>query len=90
MHDGVKYEVHYITLQQFLEVADVWYLQQCSRSGIINANYVQSIDYTNRVITMRNSEQVAIGSTYMKTLHAQFPKIQEVWLRKRERQFILD
>lgn len=90
LHNGVKYEVHYITLQQFLEVADVWYLQQCSRSGIINANYVQSIDYTNRVITMRNSEQVAIGSTYMKTLHAQFPKIQEVWLRKRERQFILD
>lgn len=85
LHNGVKYEVHYITLQQFLEAADAWYFRQCSRSGIINANYIQSIDYTNRVITMRNSEQLAIGSTYVKALHEQFPAIQKVWLRKRER-----
>ena len=82
LYNGEKHVVRYITLQQFLEAADVWYFLQCSRSGIINANYVQSIDYTNRVITMRNSEQIMIGSTYVKMLHEQFPTIQEAWVRK--------
>lgn len=82
LYNGEKHVVRYITLQQFLEVADVWYFLQCSRSGIINANYVRSIDYTNRVITMRNSEQVMIGPTYVKMLHEQFPTIQEAWMRK--------
>lgn len=84
MQDGKRYFLRYITLQQLLEVADVWYFLQCSRSGIVNANYVMSIDYSNRLITMRNSDQIAIGSTYIKLLHEQFPTVQEVWLRKQQ------
>ncbi len=87
LHSGGRYPVRYITLQQLLEVADVWYFLQCSRSGIINANYVQAIDYTNRIITMRNSEQIAIGSTYVRSLHEQFPTVQEMWMRKQKRRF---
>ena len=90
LHNGGRYPVRYITLQQLLEVADVWYFLQCSRSGIINANYVRNIDYTNRVITMRNSEQIAIGSTYVRSLHEQFPTVQELWLRKQNRRLFPD
>lgn len=85
LNNGGKYPVRYVTLQQLLEAADVWYFLQCSRSGIINANYVRNIDYTNRVITMCNSDQIAIGSTYVRSLHEQFPTMQELWQRRQNR-----
>lgn len=90
LNNGGKYPVRYVTLQQLLEAADVWYFLQCSRSGIINANYVRNIDYTNRVITMCNSDQIAIGSTYVRSLHEQFPTMQELWQRRQNRRMFFE
>lgn len=84
MQDGKRYFLRYFTLQQLLETAGVWYFLQCSRSGIVNVNYVKNIDYTNRMITMYNEEQVAIGPTYVKALRRQFPTVQEIWMRKKQ------
>jgi len=40
---------------------------QCSRKCIINRNYIESIDYTNRFIKLKNVEQmVTIGSVMKK------------------------
>ena len=85
LYNGKKYFTRYITLQKLLDAADVWYFLQCSRSGIINANYVRNIDYTNRVITMRNLDQLSIGTTFIKSVHAHFPTIQEQWQRKQRK-----
>lgn len=89
LKNGKRQVVHYVTLQQFLEVADVPYFLQCSRSGIVNIDYVYNIDYTNRIITMQNSDKLAIGSTYIKRMRENFPSIQEVWNKiQKEKQVV--
>ena len=46
-------------------------------------DYVDNIDYGNRMITMKNQEQMAIGTTYVKFLREQLRNVHDMWQRKR-------
>ncbi|MGN0391070.1 MAG: LytR/AlgR family response regulator transcription factor [Wujia sp.] len=76
LKNGSRRMLRYCTMQQLLDVADVGFLMQCARSVIINTNYIQCIDYTNRVVTMQNRERLPIGPTYVKVMQERFQKIQ--------------
>ncbi len=66
-------EVPYRPLKQILKDADNPYLLQCSRSMVINKEYVDSIDFTNRYIKLRGVESpINIGSTYLKKVGMEF------------------
>ncbi len=74
--DGSCRTLRYCTMKQLLETADVSFLLQCSRSAIINLDYVYCVDYVNRLVTMQSKRQLPIGSTYVKTLQEYFKKLQ--------------
>lgn len=76
LRNGCKRRLRYFTMQQLLDVADVGFLLQCARSVIVNTNYIQCIDYTNRIVTMQDRVQLPIGSTYVKVLQERFQNIQ--------------
>lgn len=76
LKNGSSRKLRYCTMQQLLDAADVGFLLQCSRSAIINMDYIHCIDYTNRLVTMQNRKQLPIGSTYVKALQKRFRKIQ--------------
>lgn len=88
LKDGCRRLIRYVTMQQLLDIADVHYLQQCSRSSIVNVNYVQNIDYTNHVITMKNHVRLAIGSTYLKTFRERFRSVQELLQEKKRNNLV--
>lgn len=81
--DGRVQHLRYMTLQRFMDEVDRKYFVQCSRSGIVNMDYVDNIDYGNRMITMKNQEQMAIGTTYIKFLREQLRNVHDMWQRKR-------
>lgn len=81
--DGRVQHLRYMTLQRFMDEVDRKYFVQCSRSGIVNMDYVDNIDYGNRMITMKNQEQMAIGTTYVKFLREQLRNVHDMWQRKR-------
>lgn len=83
MENGNVHNTRYLTMQQLLEIADVPYLLQCSRSGIVNIRYVYTIDYTNRIITMNSRSRMAIGSTYVKSIRMRFQSVQDIWRQKK-------
>ena len=58
--------VTYKTCKDLLEEADTDCLLQCSRSTIINKDYVENVDPVSRYITMKSGEKVEIGITYKK------------------------
>jgi len=67
--DGTRFSVTGHTCKRILcEYADDC-LVQCSRSAIINTNYIENIDMSNKCIKMKGSDEpVVIGFTYKKML----------------------
>ena len=59
-------DVKYLTIRQVLEeLSDVPEFIQCHRNAIINLNYVENVDFVNRMIQMKNMDDVVeIGVTY--------------------------
>ena len=57
------------TCRQILEEADNDALIQCNRGVIINRNYIEHIDLTNRCIRMRGIDAgIVIGVTFVKKI----------------------
>ena len=65
--------VAYKTCKELLEEADTDCLLQCSRSTIINKDYVENVDPVSRYITMKpDGDKVEIGFTYKKRVMKEF------------------
>lgn len=72
--DGVI-TVPYKTCRQLLEEVDTDCLIQCSRSTIVNREYIESVDLVNRYISLRNvCEKPEIGVTFKKKFLAEFKR----------------
>lgn len=58
--------VKYLTIRQVLEeLAGAPEFIQCHRNAIINLNYVENVDFVNRMIQMKNMDDIVeIGVTY--------------------------
>lgn len=70
-----KTDISYMTCGQFLKKVDSNDFIQCSRNTIINRNFVDNIDFTNRLIKMEGYKQaVLIGITYVKKMKKEFEK----------------
>lgn len=73
LKEGGSLTIPYIPCKQLLEDINVKYLIQCSRNAIVNKEYVQNIDLTNRCISLHHTpNQVIIGVTYKKRVLAEF------------------
>lgn len=67
------FTVAYKTCKDLLEEADADCLLQCSRSVIINRDYVENVDPVSRYIKMKpTGEMVEIGITYKKKVLREF------------------
>lgn len=65
--------VSYKPCKELLDEADTDDLLQCSRSTIINKEYVENVDPVSRYITMKpEGEKVEIGFTYKKRVMREF------------------
>ena len=66
---GERIDVPYITIKRFLEEADDDNFIQCSRSSVVNLQYVRSLDLTNRMIELKNDfGTIGVGMSYKKKL----------------------
>ena len=73
MVSGSCLKAPYKTCKQILKEADGDSLVQCSRSALINRNYVLIVDTVNRLITFKdNLGRVDIGITYRKKIAKEF------------------
>ena len=73
MNDGDVMEIPYKTCKQIMEEVGSERMLQCSRSTIVNREYISSIDIVNQCITLKgNLGSVAIGITYKKKLATEF------------------
>lgn len=73
LSDGSILEIPYKTCKQILEEADADNLVQCSRSTIINKDFVLSVDIVNKYIVFKNDlGRVDIGVTFRKKIMAEF------------------
>lgn len=73
MVSGSCLKAPYKTCKQILKEADGDSLVQCSRSTLINRNYVLIVDTVNRLITFKdNLGRVDIGITYRKKIAKEF------------------
>ncbi len=65
--------IPYRTCKQILKEADSDRLIQCSRSTIVNKDYIQNIDIPNKYITLEDvTDKISIGHTYKKKILAEF------------------
>ena len=65
--------IPYITIKKFLEDADSNDFIQCSRNTVINKRFVHNIDFSNRVIQMKDGMgRVDIGVMYKKHMKELF------------------
>lgn len=70
---GAVLEIPYKTCKQVLLETDSKCLMQCSRSTLVNKEYVLSIDIPNRFLTLKaDLGMVDIGITYKKKVMAEF------------------
>lgn len=70
---GGSLTVPYKSCKQVLEEVDTDCLVQCSRSTIINKDYVLNIDLPNKYITLEGvADKIAIGHTFKKKILAEF------------------
>ncbi len=71
--NGSTLDVPCRSCKKLVEEADTDCLLQCSRSAIVNKNYVESIDIPNQYITMKGiPAKVEIGVTYRKKILAEY------------------
>ena len=63
----------YVTCKQIMQESDTGPLVQCSRSTIVNKDYIECIDIQNKYIVFRDKlGQVDIGVTYRKKMATEF------------------
>ena len=71
--DGSVLEIPYKTCKQVMQETDTNCLMQCSRSTLVNKEYVLSIDAPNRFLTLKDDlGMLDIGITYKKKILAEF------------------
>lgn len=71
--DGRAVEVMYRTYNCVLEEADSECLMQCSRSGVVNRDYILNLDFPTATIVLKYKlGRVAMGSTYKKQIRDEF------------------
>jgi len=63
--DGTVFEAQYRPVKAILEEADCDDLFQCSKSTVVNRNFVHYVDITNRYLSIKGTaEQVSVGITF--------------------------
>ena len=73
MANGSTLTIPYKPFRQLLEEIDADCLLQCSRNTIINKDYVESVDVTNKYIAMRGcTKRIEIGITFKKKILAEY------------------
>lgn len=60
--------IPYITIRQFLKLCQKDGFFQCSRSVVVNRDYIKSIDLPRRYIQLKNGKQVDIGPSFVDRL----------------------
>lgn len=71
--DGSVLEIPYKTCKQVMQETDTNSLVQCSRSTLVNKEYVLSIDAPNRFLILKDDlGMLDIGITYKKKILAEF------------------
>lgn len=67
--NGDVLTVPYASLKEILNDMDTDCMMQCSRSLVVNKDYVENIDIPNRMVTLKNRpERLEIGKTYRKKI----------------------
>lgn len=67
--NGDMLTVPYTTLKEILNEMDTDCMMQCSRSLVVNKDYVENIDLPNRMITLKNiPERLEIGKTFRRKI----------------------
>ena len=61
-------DIPYITIRQFLKLCQKDGFFQCSRSMVVNQEYIKSIDLPRRYIQLKNGKQVEIGPSFVDRL----------------------
>lgn len=65
--------IPYISIKKFLEDADSNDFVQCSRNSVINTRFVYNVDFSNRIIQLKDQMgRVEIGVTYKKQMKELF------------------
>lgn len=64
--NGTVFRISYKTCKQILEEAEYDEFIQCSRGTIVNRKYIEHVDMTNEMITLRGNVRVEIGIRYKK------------------------
>ena len=71
--NGSRLTVPYQSCQRLLDEVDANCLFQCSRSTIVNKDYVLNVDIQNRYITLKNyDDKIEIGVTFRKKVLAEY------------------
>lgn len=74
--DGNVIDVKYKTYRSLLREADSECLFQCSRSVVLNKNYILSMDFPNNHIMLKNNQGIIeMGSTYRKRIKEEFAEV---------------
>ena len=69
LRDGSELEIPYKTCKQILQETDEGSLLQCSRSTIVNREYVQGVDVPNRYLMLKEGfGMLDIGGRYKKKI----------------------
>ena len=72
LRDGSELEIPYKTCKQILQETDEGSLLQCSRSTIVNREYVQGVDVPNRFLMLKEGfGMLDIGGRYKKKILAE-------------------
>lgn len=70
---GDVMQIPYIPLKKFLEEADSVDMIQCSRSTVVNRNFIDNVDIPNQMIQLKEHRgSVEIGIMYKKSLKELF------------------
>ena len=69
LKNGEEIKIPYLTLRRFLLEADSGNFIRCCRSMVINLDYVDNIDFSNRIISLnKGREKADIGIRFKKRL----------------------
>lgn len=71
--NGDVLTVPYASLKEILNDMDTDCMMQCSRSLVVNKDYVENIDIPNRMVALKNRpERLEIGKTYRKKILTEY------------------
>ena len=73
LKEGGSLTIPYVSCKQLLEDINAKCLVQCSRDTIVNKEYIQNIDLTNRYISLYDQkDKIEIGITFKKKILLEF------------------